>query len=80
MFAKKIDIEHDATTLRDLIRIVEDGTEVMLMSGDKPIARLVPVTAPDNPRIFDLHPGAIEMHDDFDEELPDEFWLGTLEY
>ena len=27
-------------------------------------------------RIFDLHPGAMIMSEDFDDELPDEFWLG----
>ena len=27
-------------------------------------------------RIFDLHPGAMVMSDDFDDELPDSFWLG----
>lgn len=27
-------------------------------------------------RIFDLHPGAMWMSDDFDDPLPDEFWLG----
>jgi hypothetical protein len=28
------------------------------------------------PRILGLHPGAIWTSDDFDEPLPDEFWLG----
>jgi hypothetical protein len=28
------------------------------------------------PRILGLHPGAIWMSDDFDDPLPDEFWLG----
>ena len=28
------------------------------------------------PRIAGLHPGAIEMSADFDEPLPDAFWLG----
>ena len=27
-------------------------------------------------RVFDLHEGAIWMSDDFDDELPDSFWLG----
>ncbi len=26
-------------------------------------------------RILDLHRGAVTMSDDFDEELPDSFWL-----
>lgn len=28
------------------------------------------------PRILGLHPGAIWMSNDFDDPLPDEFWLG----
>ena len=27
-------------------------------------------------RIFDMHPGAMVMSDDFDAPLPDSFWLG----
>lgn len=29
------------------------------------------------PRILGLHAGAIQMREDFDEPLPDEFWLGA---
>ena len=28
------------------------------------------------PRILGLHPGAMVTSDDFDDPLPDEFWLG----
>lgn len=27
-------------------------------------------------RVFGLHPNAMVMSDDFDDELPDSFWLG----
>jgi hypothetical protein len=27
-------------------------------------------------RIFDMHPDAITLSDDFDDELPDSFWFG----
>lgn len=29
------------------------------------------------PRVFDLHADVIPVSDDFDEELPLSFWLGT---
>jgi hypothetical protein len=29
-----------------------------------------------NQRIFGMHRGAMVMRDDFDDELPDSFWLG----
>lgn len=69
MFAKTIDITDEKITLQELLRIVESGTEVTLVSGEKPIARLLPVITPDTPRIFNLHPGAFEISDDFDDEL-----------
>lgn len=28
------------------------------------------------PRVLGLHPGAMVMSDDFDDPLPDSFWLG----
>jgi predicted DNA-binding antitoxin AbrB/MazE fold protein len=30
-------------------------------------------------RIPDLHPGAMQMSDDFDDPLPDSFWFGDDE-
>ena len=30
-------------------------------------------------RILGLHPGAFQMSDDFDDPLPDSFWLGEDE-
>lgn len=76
---KIIDITDEKITLEELLRIVETGTEVTLISGEKPVAQLLPVITPDMPRIFNLHPGAFEISDDFDDELPDTFWLGTDE-
>jgi len=29
-------------------------------------------------RVGNLHPGNFQMSDDFDDPLPDEFWLGEL--
>ena len=30
----------------------------------------------EKPRVMDLHKGQVWMSEDFDEPLPDEFWLG----
>ena len=64
--------------LKELLALVLNGTEIVLTEGDKPVARLVPV-APSSTtgRIPDLHKDAIWISDDFDEPLPDEFWLGS---
>ena len=34
------------------------------------------IVAEGTQRVLDLHRGAITMRDDFDDELPDSFWLG----
>ncbi len=72
MLTKTVDVEENETTLQDLLALVRDGAEVLLTEGDTPLARLVPAS---KSRIPDLYPG-IWMSDDFDDPLPDEFWLG----
>jgi prevent-host-death family protein len=73
MFAKQIDLQE--TNLKELIALVQQGAEILLTEGGTPVARLLPIEQNDNPRIPDLFPG-IWMSDDFDDPLPDEFWLG----
>lgn len=38
--------------------------------------RLAQKPAPPTERIAELHPGAFQPTPDFDDPLPDEFWLG----
>ena len=83
MTTRTVEIEEAQGQLRELLSLVAEGNEVVLTDGDKPLARLVPVDgvngdgdAPKQ-RIAGLHEGAIWTSDDFDAELPDEFWLGT---
>ena len=50
----------------------------MLEENGKPIAKVTPIaeveqTAP-KPRVFGLGKGKTWMSDDFDDELPDDFW------
>lgn len=81
---KTIDIHDPQADLSELISLVKVGFEIILMDEAKPIARLVPEPLADldaevapTPRIAGLHAGVIWTSDDFDEPLPDEFWLGT---
>jgi antitoxin (DNA-binding transcriptional repressor) of toxin-antitoxin stability system len=76
MPTKMIDVKSTHSSLRDLVSLVQEGEEVLLVDGETPLARVVPAETPKKPRVFDLHPGAIWTSDDFDEPLPDEFWLG----
>lgn len=78
MTVKHIDLETTDLTLEELLAALEPNTEVMLMRGDAPVAR-VEALAPQKPqgkRIIGMHEGTVWMSDDFDDELPLEFWLG----
>jgi antitoxin (DNA-binding transcriptional repressor) of toxin-antitoxin stability system len=77
MVTKTIDIRDQETDLKTLLSQVQEGTEIILVEGDKTLARLVPMAAPPGKRVAGLHPGAIRIGDDFDDPLPDEFWLGA---
>jgi antitoxin (DNA-binding transcriptional repressor) of toxin-antitoxin stability system len=73
MTTKTIPVQEAEANFKELLSLVREGTEVILMEGDTPLARLTLVES--NWRIPDLHPGGW-MSDDFDEPLPEEFWLG----
>lgn len=77
MLARQIEIEAGQTSLREWISLVQQGTEIVLTEGGTPVARLLPVQETSRKeRILGMHPGSIQTSDDFDEPLPDEFWLG----
>jgi hypothetical protein len=60
--------ELSAEDIKELYKYI---AETRMQFTDTP----APVPQPSE-RIFDLHAGKIWMSDDFDAELPDEFWLG----
>jgi len=66
--------------LKELLQIVETGTEVLLRDGDA-TAKLTtarPTRQPHEPRIPDLHAGEVYMSPDFHDPLPDDFWEGPV--
>jgi antitoxin (DNA-binding transcriptional repressor) of toxin-antitoxin stability system len=52
------------------------GNEVVIAANQVPLVKLVPVRKRPQRRVAGLHRGALKMRDDFNEPLPDEFWLG----
>jgi antitoxin (DNA-binding transcriptional repressor) of toxin-antitoxin stability system len=73
----------EATSLKDVVALAKEEAEVVLTQGDQPVARVIPIAGPPasltstpQRRKLGLHPGAWEVSDDFDEPLPEEFWLG----
>jgi len=77
MLTKTVDVREAQTNLKDLLSLVREGTEIVLMEGTMPLARLVPITLPSTPRVAGLHTGAIWTSEDFDEPLPEDFWAET---
>jgi antitoxin (DNA-binding transcriptional repressor) of toxin-antitoxin stability system len=76
MATRTIDILGTQPPLSELLELARAGDEVVIVEGDRPLARLVPVAQGVNERIAGLHRGAIWTSDDFDAPLPDEFWTG----
>jgi len=63
--------------LQDLLAQALAGNEVIITEHGTPVARLVPVEAPSlKKRVAGLNRGTISTSEDFDQPLPDEFWLG----
>ncbi len=74
-----IDLEAQPTSLDELLTLMEGETEILLTRGNVPIARLSAVIleqTQSRQRIPGLGKGSIHTRDDFDDPLPDSFWLG----
>ncbi len=77
MSTKMVDVQEAQTRFAEILSLAMEGTEVILVSGSTPIARLVPIVAASKPRIAGLNRGTIWTSDDFDEPLPEDFWMGS---
>ena len=75
MVTKTVDITEARSRLPELLGLVIAGTEVIIVSGEQPLARLSPLM-PGQKRIAGLNEGAAWVSEDFDDPLPDEFWTG----
>ncbi len=81
MTTKTVDIQTTQMSIQELASLIQAGDEVILTTGDEPLARIVPmekVEKQPGKRTPGLFPG-IWMSDDFNDELPDSFWLGEDE-
>jgi prevent-host-death family protein len=72
-----VSLDEAQNKLRDLLAKALAGDEVIITEHGTPVARLVPVLVPSKKqRVAGLNRGTISISEDFDEPLPDEFWLG----
>jgi antitoxin (DNA-binding transcriptional repressor) of toxin-antitoxin stability system len=63
-------------SIQTVIALTRNGDEVVLEENGEPLVKVTPVEKPKKikQRIAGLGKGTIWMSDDFDDELPDEFW------
>ncbi len=74
---KTVSINEAQTQLAGLLASARDnGDEIIIEENGEPLAKLTPIEKPQNqkPRVAGLGKGTMWMSEDFDEELPDEFW------
>jgi antitoxin (DNA-binding transcriptional repressor) of toxin-antitoxin stability system len=80
---KEIEVTTHGTSLKDLVTLANQELEVVLTQDNKPVAKVLPLASLPNPpeaamvrRKLGLHQGAWTVSDNFDEPLPETFWLG----
>jgi antitoxin (DNA-binding transcriptional repressor) of toxin-antitoxin stability system len=76
MSTKMVTVQEAEGHLLELIALVEKAEEVVIIHDDQPKVKLVPIVEPPQKRVFGQHRGQVWMSPDFDDPLPDDFWLG----
>ena len=72
----QIDVNDLPAQLTNVVAQAEAGDDVVVTRAGVPVARILPCEPPKREWILGMHPGAMVMAPDFDEPLPEEFWLG----
>ena len=75
MSPKIVTVEEAETRLLELIGLAEQGEDIVIAHEDQPKVKLVPLGQLGKKRVFGQHRGKIRMRSDFDDPLPDDFWL-----
>jgi antitoxin (DNA-binding transcriptional repressor) of toxin-antitoxin stability system len=82
MSTKKFDIKQLQITVSELLSLIQDDQEIVITNGKIPVARLTIlnsleqiISESENKPQPGLNLGAMVMSDDFDQPLPDEYWL-----
>jgi antitoxin (DNA-binding transcriptional repressor) of toxin-antitoxin stability system len=73
---KTVNINEDIS-IETVIALIENGDEVVIEKNGEPLAKVTPIEKPKElkRRVAGLGKGEVlYMSEDFDDELPDEFW------
>ena len=77
MLTETVDVHEAQADFTKLLSLVLKGIEVIRARDGTPLARLTPIVSSDKARVAGLHLGTSWTSDDFDEPLPDTFWMGA---
>jgi antitoxin (DNA-binding transcriptional repressor) of toxin-antitoxin stability system len=75
MAPKIVTVQEAAEHLLELIDLAAKGEEVVIAHDNQPKVKLVPIGQVPTKRVFGQHRGKIWMSPDFDDPLPEDFWL-----
>ncbi len=76
MSTKTVTVEEAEKRLTELIGLAQQGDEIVIAEDNQPKAKLVPVLQKAGKRVFGQHRGKIHIAENFNDPLPDDFWLG----
>ncbi len=69
-------LDDAAGRLPELVTRAAEGEQIVIAQDEHPLAKLVPFAQVVGERSFGQARGRIHVSEDFDEPLPDDFWLG----
>jgi len=69
---REVNVHEAKTHLSRLLAQVESGEEVIISRAGRPVARLIPITAPKQPRVLGQDKDLVVVADDFDAPLPED--------
>jgi antitoxin (DNA-binding transcriptional repressor) of toxin-antitoxin stability system len=75
---KTITLQEAQQCLPELIVLVEQGEDVFITHESLPTVKLIISSTIPKKRQFGQYAGKSQMSDDFNESLPESFWLGTV--
>jgi prevent-host-death family protein len=77
---KTVEIAEAQQSLPELVDLASKGNDIIISRGAQPVARLVSIAPrPRTAHVPDLSPNSVWMAPDFDEPLPDDFWVSSDE-
>ena len=76
MPVKIIALDDAVLRLPELVTRAAEGEQIVIARDEHPLAKLIPFGEVEGDRTFGQARGRVHISEDFDEPLPDDFWLG----